>query len=94
MLGLVPTAALEQGVEVRLLNLKPGDVLVLYSDGLETLKNESGESFGADRIAAILRTNAHLEASLILGAVIVEAEQFSLGTDRKEDITAICARFL
>lgn len=94
VLGLVPTAALDQGVEVRRLKLKPGDVLVLHSDGLEELKNEQGESFGADRIAAILRANAHLEASMILGAVIVEAEQFSLGTDREEDITAICARFV
>ena len=94
VLGLVPTAALEQGVEVRRLTLRPGDVLVLHSDGLEEVKNEKGENFGADRIAANLRTNAHLEANMILGAVIVEAEQFSLGTVREEDITAICAQFL
>lgn len=92
VLGLVPTSALDTGVEVETRVLEPGDLLFLHTDGLEGLRNPEGELFGADRIAGILRTNAGLEAAFVLGAVIVEAEQFAGPWERKEDLTAVCVR--
>ena len=38
--------------------LNPGDRIYLYSDGLEEAQNPSGQSFGLERIAETIKTNA------------------------------------
>ncbi|MBI3858291.1 MAG: SpoIIE family protein phosphatase, partial [Planctomycetes bacterium] len=93
LLGLVPTATFEEEISVQSYALGPGDVLLLHSDGLEELRDRNGEMFGADRLASILRANAGAGADFILGAAILEAEQFGSGADRDQDMTAVCVRF-
>lgn len=93
LLGLVPTATFEEEISVQSFALGPGDLLLLHSDGLEELRDRNGEIFGADRLASILRANAGAEAEFILGAAILEAEQFGAGADRDQDMTAVCVRF-
>jgi sigma-B regulation protein RsbU (phosphoserine phosphatase) len=93
LLGLVPTASFEEEIAVQSYALGAGDVLLLHSAGLEELRDRNGDLFGADRLAAILRANAAGEAEFVLGAAILEAEQFSAGANRGQDMTAVCVRF-
>jgi len=93
LLGLVPTATFEEEVEVQSFALGSGDVLFLHSDGLEELRDRNGDVFGADRLASSLRGNAAAAAEFILGAAILEAEQFGAGAARDQDMTAVCVRF-
>lgn len=93
LLGLVPTASFEEEISVQSYALGAGDLLFLHSDGLEELRDRGGEMFGADRVASILRANAGSGAEFILGAAILEAEQFGSGADRDQDMTAVCVRF-
>jgi len=55
VLGLLPHARFEQGVE----RLEAGDVLVLYSDGVIEAANASGEEFGEHRLIAAVESCAH-----------------------------------
>jgi serine phosphatase RsbU (regulator of sigma subunit) len=49
-LGLLPGG----GYEERQLALRPGDVAVLFTDGVLDMENEAGEAFGAPRLQALL----------------------------------------
>ncbi|HVR82693.1 MAG TPA: SpoIIE family protein phosphatase [Planctomycetota bacterium] len=93
LLGLVPTATFEEEIEVQSFALNPGDLLLLHTDGLEELRDRSGDMFGADRVASILQANAGSPAEFVLGAAVLEAEQFCSGADRDQDMTAVCVRF-
>ncbi|HZE97059.1 MAG TPA: SpoIIE family protein phosphatase [Planctomycetota bacterium] len=93
LLGLVPTATFEEEIEVQSFALNAGDLLLLHTDGLEELRDRSGEMFGADRIASILNMNAGSPAEFVLGAAVLDAEQFVAGSDRDQDMTAVCVRF-
>ncbi len=93
LLGLVPTATFEEAIEVQSFALNAGDLLLMHTDGLEELRDRSGDMFGADRLASILSVNAGSEAEFVLGAAILEAEQFGSGADRDQDMTAVCVRF-
>jgi serine phosphatase RsbU (regulator of sigma subunit) len=53
-IGLLPGG----GYVERALPLEPGDRLFLYTDGLTDAENESGESFGVDRLEALLAKEA------------------------------------
>ena len=92
VLGFVPTASFEQGFEVRIFPLQPGDLFLLHTDGLEELEDRRGEKFGADRVAALLQACSALEAPKVVGAITHEAEQFAEGAAREEDVTVICLK--
>lgn len=94
VLGFVPTASFEQGFEVRSHPLQSGDLLLLHTDGLEELEDRQGEKFGADRLAAALQSHAALDAPLVLGSIMLEAEQFGGEGERVQDLTAICLKVL
>jgi sigma-B regulation protein RsbU (phosphoserine phosphatase) len=51
LLGLFPDASYRKG-EAR---LAPGDLLVVFSDGVSEAFNEEGEEFGEDRLLDVLR---------------------------------------
>jgi len=93
LLGLVPTATFEEEIEAQSFAMAAGDLLVLHTDGLEELRDRAGDPFGADRVASILAAHAGSPAEFILGAAVLEAEQFCSGADREQDMTAVCVRF-
>ena len=92
VLGFVPTASFEQGFDVRSVPLNPGDLLLLHTDGLEDLEGRGGERFGADRVAGVLQEHAALDAALLLGTLMLEAEQFAGNASPEADLTAICLK--
>ena len=65
----------------------------MHTDGLEELRDRTGDSFGADRVAALLNAHAGSTAEFVLGAAVLEAEQFCSGADRDQDMSAVCVRF-
>jgi len=89
VLGLLPGARYEQGVE----RLEPGDLVVLYSDGVVETTNSEGDEFGEDRLAeaterAICGTSLEIRDS-ILGCL----REFSGRGRLVDDQTLLVARF-
>jgi predicted ATPase/serine phosphatase RsbU (regulator of sigma subunit)/tRNA A-37 threonylcarbamoyl transferase component Bud32 len=58
------------------LSLNPGDVVVLFSDGITEAENEAKEYYGLERLSQIVQNNWQRSASEIQEAVIDDVRQF------------------
>jgi serine phosphatase RsbU (regulator of sigma subunit) len=69
----------------------PGDLLVLYTDGLTEAANEAGEEFGEERLVEALRRHSGLGPESLIDALVEEVRAFApLG--QQDDITLIVAK--
>jgi serine phosphatase RsbU (regulator of sigma subunit) len=71
--------------------LEPGDVLAIYSDGITEATNEHEEEFGEARLLEILRSSRHLEASDIVRNAERVVKQFSPG-EQADDLTLLVTK--
>lgn len=69
------------------LSFKPGDVLVLYTDGVTEANNPTGEEFGRDRLAEAVRAAANLPARNLITSVHNEVSKWTDGRGASDDIT-------
>ncbi|MBP1693525.1 MAG: Serine phosphatase RsbU, regulator of sigma subunit [Chloroflexi bacterium] len=56
--------------------LGPGDLILLYTDGLTEAANPAGDTFDTDRLEGLLRQNADLPANLLIQTIVQAARQF------------------
>jgi sigma-B regulation protein RsbU (phosphoserine phosphatase) len=70
--------------------LDPGDLLVVYSDGV-TEANRGEEEFGEVRLIDELRKNNRCPVAEIVPAILASVQQFSAG-DQYDDLTLLAAR--
>jgi sigma-B regulation protein RsbU (phosphoserine phosphatase) len=89
VLGLFGHAQFAQAT----LSLDPGDVLVVFSDGVSEAIDVAGEEFGDGRIASCIGANLHLEPAALLEHLLASVRQFSEGTVQRDDVTALVLRY-
>ena len=71
------------------LSMRPGDVVVFFSDGIADAQNAAGEMFGGERLAALLQTLHVRTASEIADAIMAEVGAFQNGFERFDDETLV-----
>ena len=71
--------------------LGPGDVLVIYTDGITEAPNQAGEEFGESRLLDIVRTHPQAQVNEMLSSILAEVQQFS-GASQADDLTLVIAR--
>lgn len=76
----------EPNYETIELELKPGDIVVFFSDGLVEAKNEKRIEFGEERVMDIILKNRIRTAKEIQEKLIHEVDGYSSGT-REDDLT-------
>jgi sigma-B regulation protein RsbU (phosphoserine phosphatase) len=91
ILGILPVAKYEQ----RTCTLAPGDVVVLFSDGVtEACRPDVDEEFGEDRLAQALADLRHLPALSMIEAINQQVQEFTCGAPPADDITLVIAKRL
>jgi sigma-B regulation protein RsbU (phosphoserine phosphatase) len=80
------------GVE-RQAALAPGDLLLLFTDGVSEAENAAGEEFGEARLLEALRAGAGLPAPALLASILEALEAFA-GSGLQDDVTLLVARGL
>ncbi len=88
-LGAMPLTRLKPAVT---LELDPGDVLVLLSDGFYECCNAGRETFGEARVQALVRAHGQLRMNELLRIVQQEVDVFSLGSPQDDDMTAVLVK--
>jgi sigma-B regulation protein RsbU (phosphoserine phosphatase) len=73
--------------------LRPGDVIVWYTDGLTESRDASQKQYGTQRLAAAIQSHSHLSAEALRDAILADARAFSAGLPAQDDITVIVAEF-
>lgn len=74
-------------IEERELQLLPGDLLALFSDGVTDAVNTAGEKFGFARLQRIIQQHATLGAQAVCDAVFDHVLGFQGTTSQFDDIT-------
>lgn len=73
--------------------LQPGDVLFLYTDGVTEANNSSEELYGTERLKELLDSNADKDAEHICEVVKADVDLFADGAEQFDDITMLCVRY-
>ncbi len=87
VLGVFPDAELQDTP----LRLMPGEVLVLYTDGVTEARSPDGEFFGEERLRALLRSCAGLEAGAFASRIKGVVLEFQEGYPR-DDLAIVVLR--
>ena len=69
--------------------LSPGDILLLFSDGLTEAANREGKFFGTDRIKDVLAANAHLNSTELADRLFDAVQEFTQGGAITDDRTLV-----
>ena len=78
--------------EERTLDWHPGDVLVMYSDGITESRNARGEMFDHERLEACSRGLAGGSALAIKDGILDAVAQYSAGVAQGDDLTLVVAK--
>lgn len=78
--------------EERQLSLSPGDILVLYTDGVTEAINKEVKQYGAKRLRSIIKDSRQLPAQNIMECILEDISSFSSGQAQYDDITMIVVK--
>ena len=75
------------------LAMKPGDTLVLYSDGVTEAHNVAGEEFGEARLIQVMERYTRGSADVVLEQIIDAVKEFAHGAEQYDDVTALVVKY-
>jgi len=87
-LGVMEDAVWSQKVA----RFSPGDVLLLYTDGITEAQDPAGRFYGERRLQEVLRSIGNRPAEEILQALLDDLRRFTSGAPQQDDVTLIVIR--
>lgn len=85
VMGVSPDVQYEQKPVV----LSPGDIIVLYTDGVTEVFDSEGVEFGMDRLVQTVKDNSNQSSKVILEKIIERVRSFASKKHIFDDLTAI-----
>lgn len=91
-LGLVPDDIFSVAIADHTEPLNPGEVLVLYTDGLTEAPNDEGKEFSGARLADIVRTVQQRSPREINDAILENLQKFTGDLPQRDDFTLVAVK--
>ncbi len=92
-LGLDRGELFQRSLSEETIALQPGDVFVLYTDGVVESRAESGEEYGYERLLKLLAEHRHDDADGIHAAVLRDLRGFMAGEEYDDDMTLVVLKW-
>jgi len=73
-------------------DLRPGDSLLFYSDGVTESRGESGEEYGVERLARFAEKRRSSPPAELVASCLAELHDFSAAQPRSDDVTLMALR--
>jgi phosphoserine phosphatase RsbU/P len=89
ILGLFAQATYEQET----VQLEPGDIIVVFSDGVTEALNAEGVEFGEHQLLACLQKNRGCTPEELLDHLLSAVSNFAAGAAQHDDVTALVLRY-
>lgn len=90
--GGLPLGIMECAYECARVAICPGDMLVIFTDGLIEAINASGEEYGEGRLLANLQANRSCDAKEVMTRITRVLDMFVGMTPQHDDITCVVVR--
>jgi len=74
------------------IELQPGDIIALLTDGITEAERPDQEAFGIERALEYIRTHRHEHVQLIINGLYKAVRDFSDGMPQVDDITAVLCK--
>jgi PAS domain S-box-containing protein len=87
--GLFPGRTFKSGPAV---DLRPGDLIALFTDGITESEAPDGTSFRSDGVREVVREHRHLPAGQIVDKLCDAARGFAQGSPQLDDVTAVIVK--
>lgn len=87
-LGMFPSS----DYEVKSVMLKPGDMAVLFTDGITESRNKNNKEFTEEKLEKLLEKNSKLSAQKLLDRINEEVDKFTSGAEKMDDQTLVIIR--
>lgn len=72
--------------------MKPGDMLFLYTDGLSDARNQTGKRFGRTQVAEFVGEQACDTAQQLVQLMAHEVHRYAADTEQSDDITLLAVK--
>jgi serine phosphatase RsbU (regulator of sigma subunit) len=89
IVGVFPDARYDQET----ITLDPGDLVVVFSDGVTEAFNAEWEEFGNDRLIECVRANAGLPPAALLDQIMTAVHGFVKEAVQSDDVTVVVLRY-
>ena len=71
------------------MQLEPGDIPMLFTDGVSEAHNPNQEEFGEERLKDVLRRHGHLSVGEASSAILGELRQWMADAPQHDDLTFV-----
>jgi serine phosphatase RsbU (regulator of sigma subunit) len=92
-LGLDTSPLFSETLSEEVIDLQPGDVFALYTDGIVESRNPAGTEYGYDRLLSILCNNRHEEAGDLHAVLFRDLDSFVGKAEYDDDTTLVVLKW-
>ncbi|WP_082017146.1 PP2C family protein-serine/threonine phosphatase [Hymenobacter sp. DG25B] len=92
-LGIIRNETYDKYIKNQFYDYNPGDVMVIYTDGIVEARNAEQEEYGEERLRQMLEKTYYLQADEIKEAILEDLGEFSYGQPIHDDQTLLVIKF-
>jgi sigma-B regulation protein RsbU (phosphoserine phosphatase) len=92
-LGIIRNDGYEKHIKNQFYDYNPGDVMVIYTDGIVEARGADQEEYGEERLKQMLERNYYLDADEIKQQILNDLDEFSAGQPMHDDQTLLVIKF-